>query len=80
VFTLRLVYRSRTAFEFNGKGKGRTLNKGKGNIAEGKGNIAEIEFSKLLLNPQVEQWNNMGWITCMVGLNHSFGLAFTSTI
>jgi len=59
VFTLRLVYRSRTAFEFNGKGKGRTLNKGKGNIAEGKGNIAEIEFSKLLLNPQVEQFHGL---------------------
>jgi len=33
-----------------GKGKGRILNKGKGNIAEGKGNIAEIEFQKLFFN------------------------------
>jgi len=29
------------------------------NIAEGKGNIAEIEFSKLLLNPQVEQFHGL---------------------
>jgi len=31
-------------------GKGRILNKGKANIAEGKGNIAEIEFQKLFTN------------------------------
>jgi len=34
----------------NGKGKGRILNNGKGNVAKGKGNTAEIEFKNLFIN------------------------------
>jgi len=40
--------RSSAALEVDGKGK--ILNKGKGNVAEGKGNIAEIEFKNLFIN------------------------------
>jgi len=52
-FTIGLFFlagRSSAALEVNGKGKGRILNNGKGNVAEGKGNIAEIEFKYLLIN------------------------------
>jgi len=45
-----LAGRSSAALEVNGKGKGRILNKGKGNVAEGKGNIADIEFKNLFIN------------------------------
>jgi len=45
-----LAGRSRTALEVNGKGKGRLLSKGKGNVAERKGNIGEIEIKNLFLN------------------------------
>jgi len=39
-----LIGQLSAALEVNDKGKGRILNKGKGNIVEGIGNIAEIEF------------------------------------
>jgi len=45
-----LAGRSSAALEINRKGKGRILNKGKGNVTEGKDNIAEIEFKNFFIN------------------------------
>jgi len=59
-----LAGRSSAALQANGKGKGRILSRGKGNVAEGKGNIAEIEFKKFFY--KFHKCNRFTcWITCM---------------
>jgi len=45
-----LAGRSSAALVVNGKGKGRILIKGKGNVGKGKDNMVEIEITNLFIN------------------------------